>query len=470
MDGHQVLAKPRQIQSRYGAIMVPSQDDLIGTFLHRYGEWGWDETRFVASVLRDGARVLDGGAFLGTFSLGLSAQKRLGFLCAVEANSGIVDLLSENIRANAACPAVVVDAMLAGSAADPRPGFHHESNLGSTSFTAADSAECMTGPAAKVVTLAELRRDHGPFDLVKLDVEGMEAEILQGDREHIATGATALWIECNEQPQSLRLAEMLLSWGLEVHYFAFPSHNPDNFRGETEPVLPWAFEAGLLVAAAWPPSLEPALDAHGCILARISDIGDLREAMWRTPRWLPREFAHATRVDLAAAAGRALRGESRATFLREPQPPGELEQARARLAEAEAALEQARTLAAEMVEDCRLEAERRAVVERQLANANAAALARLAELGHEREQRQAAEARADAAQARLAGVADDAAARVAAMSLCCDEVRAQLDAHRRTLVWRAAMPVHAFLGRRPTMHAALRRLRALVGTTLGRRG
>ena len=86
------------IDTRYGRLSIPGGDDVVSQFLVRCGEWGWDEVGFVASTLPERARVLDIGAYLGTFGLGLSARKQLGFLCLVEANPRILPLLRANIQ------------------------------------------------------------------------------------------------------------------------------------------------------------------------------------------------------------------------------------------------------------------------------------------------------------------------------------------------------------------------------------
>jgi FkbM family methyltransferase len=274
-----------EVDTRYGHLRVPDTEvDLIGRFLARYGEWAWDEVGFVASVLSDGARVLDIGAFIGTFGLGLALRRRLEYLCFVEGNPIIAPTLRENVRRNIAVPStIVVEA--AGPGTIHRVGFGNADNYGATSFAlgaaAAHYLPCTPGPVA---TLAELRTEHGEFDLIKLDVEGMELEILRSDAERLSRGDTAIWVECNEDPQSLAISELLLSWGLELHYFAFP-HNPDNLRGDHVAILPLAYEAGLLAAPKILPVLGDELRAHRCILRTIRSVGDLKKALWHTPRW-----------------------------------------------------------------------------------------------------------------------------------------------------------------------------------------
>jgi len=437
--------------------------------------------------------------------------------------------------------------MVAGKPSLPRAGWGDPGNLGSTSFAAHNANGHPVAPAERAVTLAGLRAEHGDFDLIKLDVEGMEQEILEGDREYLARGGTTLWVECNENSKSLALAEMLLSWGLKIYYFAFPSHNPDNFRGETHPIFPWAYEAGLLVAPNCQPVLDTDLTAHLCILRPIRAVQDLLDAMWRTPRWLPADLAHADTAELAAVAGRALRGQARDAFLvaetgvtvsapnmtiwdrlaaaeaglseaqalaferqdqlrqererREAAEAGlseartlaferqdQLRQEREQREAAEAALSEARAVAFERQDQLERERERREAADLRLATTAALALARLGDLGAERERTQlatnnleAVEARLHAAErqaeARLRAAERQAEARLQAAEQQADAVRrqrddaeAQLAAIRTTVVWRIARPINAFIGTRPRLHTALRRMRGVVGTLLGRRG
>ena len=309
------------IPTRYGLLHTPGRDgDLVEQVLRGYGEWAWLETCFLASVLPDHARVLDGGAFLGTFGLGLALLRPLAGLWAVEANWAVQPYLAENLRL-APCPAAAIGALLAGPGALPRPGAAPAGNASAASFLPGATGDPVAGPPC-AVTLAGLRAMYGPFDLIKLDLEGMEAEVLPSDGAALSGGGTALWIECNEDPHALDLCALLLSWGLPVHYFAAPAFNPGNFAGNPEPALPWSYEAGLLAAPRQPPELASELRRAGCILHRIGTVADLEEALWRTPRWGMPDWPVDDPPALAALAGRTLRCQPRDTFLRSAAPLG----------------------------------------------------------------------------------------------------------------------------------------------------
>lgn len=406
-----------EVKTRYGTMTVSDiKQDVIGRFLQHYGEWAWDEVCFVGSVIADGARVLDVGGFVGTFSLGLAAQRELGMLCVVEANPATAPVLERNMRRNARVPHVVIEAMVGAPGAEPHAGYADQANVGSSSFSANAEGSVRVEPPAAATTLAELRAEHGPFDLIKLDVEGMELDILRDEGEYLSQGGCTLWIECNESRQSLAVAELLLSWGLEVFYFAFPSHNPDNLRGAEAPIFPFAFEAGLLAAPRTRPELSETLRNHGCILTPIWSGEDLRRAMWRTPRWGMAEWHGQDAAGIAALAGHVLRDEHLETYLEPDWQPGQ--PIWDRINTLDQAFRAAETMAIDRLKALDAAEVTRQALEAQLASTAALAVERLEALDAAQALRQAQEAEL----ARLAGLraeleAERLATQQAAMAL-----------------------------------------------------
>jgi FkbM family methyltransferase len=293
------------------------EQDLISLFLTRYGEWADLEVKFVSEVIADDISVADIGAYLGTFGLGLGMRRRLGQVHFVEANCVVVPLLRSNVERNCRAIFSVSEALVAPRGTKSTSGFSEIGNCGRTVFNSdppTSDVRILTAPS-KCMTLEELRRQHGDFGLVKLDVEGMELGILESDAEHIKAGTTIIWCECNEHTSSLSLASFLLEIQRSVYYFAYPAFNTGNFKGDTAPIFPFAFESGLL---AMPDDRKLTFDArsHGCFLIRVDCVEDLRRALWRTPRWAPKEWWSALPEEIVAEATRLIRGETYEKFLK----------------------------------------------------------------------------------------------------------------------------------------------------------
>jgi FkbM family methyltransferase len=312
------------LQTRYGTLQVPGGNDLISRFLREFGEWAWLEASFVGGFVDKGSRVLDGGAYIGSFTLGLH-DRHPERVVAVEANPEVLGLLRHNLGALAS-PWAVVEHGLLGDGRSPvsLPQMTHTDNLGSMSFVraAGTSDKAAADPAAAMIdalSIASLRQRHGAFDLIKLDIEGGELAALQADAEWLRAERPSLWLECNEDPAVLSLHDYVASLGYEQHYFAFPSFNPENHCRNPHPIFAVAYEAGLLAVKPGTPVKLPDLHARtGCDLVRLKDRAHLRQCLWLTPRWGQPEWASMPRHRLLAMCSRLHRGQSFSDFLNSP--------------------------------------------------------------------------------------------------------------------------------------------------------
>lgn len=306
-----------QVETRYGRFLVPDiGQDTIGRFLNEYGEWADLEIQFLAANVPANARVADIGAFVGSFGIGLSHRQKLKAVCFVEANSALVPLLRQNVESNCRATFSILEALIAPPKFGRKAGWHEPDNIGSTSFLGDDigSGKIEVPPPKSSLSLQELIRTEGEFDLFKLDVEGMEYAILQGDRNWLKKTKASIWIECNEHSGSLDVADLLLGHGFGVYFFAFPSFNKKNFRKSRHAIYPFAYEAGLL-ATRGVPKITSLLVKSGCLFERIPSREALRSMLWRTPRWVPAEWAKGKPEEALAVAVRTLRGQSYTNFL-----------------------------------------------------------------------------------------------------------------------------------------------------------
>lgn len=309
---------PRSLDTRYGSLSTPGgTSDLITEFLEHYGEWASLEVEYLASLLSPKARILDVGAYLGTFALGLAQIADAAFVAMVEGNPAIAPHLAANAARNLRCAHEVLNALVVNSDAPPvETGWADADNAGSASFGEEASGAVRVPLPDTTIGFKALVERFGPLDLVKLDVEGMEAQLLADHPLLLQDKSVLLWLECNEGRSSLVLAQRLLDSGRPVTYFAWPSHNPDNYRSAARKIFPFAYEAGLLLGAQASP-LTQRQQRAGCLIKRIHTVEDLREAMWLTPRWAPREWDALDRNEIAAIATHLWLGKKREGFLAE---------------------------------------------------------------------------------------------------------------------------------------------------------
>jgi FkbM family methyltransferase len=306
--------------TRYGPLEVPGGEDLISRFLERYGEWSYFETDFLRRVIPSGVRILDIGAYVGTFSLGIlqSAPQKI---VSVEVNPMAYQYLQNNLKRNCAIDFVAVNAAV-GTELNISGNWKYsqQNNFGSFQYINESSDDISSDNTAKLtvncVTIKELRQTYGDFEFLKLDIEGAELAALEADVDWIKSAYPTIWLECNEDPRSFLLYDFLDNIGYSVYYFSYPSHNPENFFGATNPIFPVAFEAGMLCIPAdrYMPLPKHFIDA-GCEFIKVLNAEHLRQCLWVTPRWGVPNWSTLSRTRLLATCAHLYKGENYATYL-----------------------------------------------------------------------------------------------------------------------------------------------------------
>jgi FkbM family methyltransferase len=91
------------------------------------------------------------------------------------------------------------------------------------------------GRKVPVVTLDQVMPH---VDFIKLDVEGMELDVLKGAEWHLAHSRPAIYVEANPGPKQQPLIEFLWAMGYDLWWDHAAHYNPDNYRGEKDNDLP----------------------------------------------------------------------------------------------------------------------------------------------------------------------------------------------------------------------------------------
>lgn len=217
-------------ETRHGRMLYNIHDLYVGRSVDLYGEWAWNEVQLLERLLRPGAVVVDAGANIGTHTLSLSKiVGSTGQVWSFEPQRLVFQLLCANVALNARTNVQTIHAAVGAAAgqlgvpyADPRRPL----NMGAVALVNATE-----GSLVPLVTLDSLALTR--CDLVKIDVEGMEREVLSGADTLLRTHQPALFIENNNLRRSRDLIKAVLQLGYTPYWFLSPYFNPQNYRGAT---------------------------------------------------------------------------------------------------------------------------------------------------------------------------------------------------------------------------------------------
>jgi len=220
--------------AREGYVVYNSNDVYIGRAIETYGEYGEIEADFLRRLLRPGAVVIEAGANMGTHTQVLSrVVGPSGFVYAYEPQRIVFQTLCANLALNsmvnvdARCAAVGAKA---GYVLIPDFDYAREGNFGGIEIS-----KFPEGRKVPKVTLdadLELTR----LDLIKIDVEGMELDVLKGAEQLLQQFAPALYVENDRKEKSEALICYLLAANYQLFWHIPPLFNPNNFYENRENV------------------------------------------------------------------------------------------------------------------------------------------------------------------------------------------------------------------------------------------
>lgn len=169
-------------RGKHGLMFELYPDEEIDRHIAVYGIYEYRLLRFLESLIPDGAVMLDIGANIGNHALYLA--RKCSQVHCFEPNPRAFSRLERNISLNLAAN-ISVHRVGLGSYDETATFYENASgNLGASGFKASDgeTRELPLRNADQAVAELELPR----LDLVKIDVEGMEPEVVSGLSKTIA--------------------------------------------------------------------------------------------------------------------------------------------------------------------------------------------------------------------------------------------------------------------------------------------
>jgi FkbM family methyltransferase len=238
---------------RYGEMVYPLYDAFVGKAFHEYGEYSEKEVEFFCQVIRPGDVVLDIGANIGAFTVPFAQLVGdRGGVFAFEPQPFIFNCLCANVALNS-LPNVIVNRSIVSSKPGTQPipslDYSQPGNFGG--FTC-DEPRGQIPTNVTTVDAFELLK----CDFLKIDVEGMEREVLLGAVRTIAKFQPLLYVECDREGKTFALLETLKKLGYEWRMHEPPLFNPDNFAGNPVNHFPNTVSRNLMCAPQRPKDLR----------------------------------------------------------------------------------------------------------------------------------------------------------------------------------------------------------------------
>jgi FkbM family methyltransferase len=224
------------IEARHGYMLYNQNDSYIGKAIEKYGEYSGLEFMLLAQLCKPGDSVIEVGANVGAHTLGLAKiVGPTGRVIAFEPQRIAFQTLCANIAINSLTnvdchwAAVGVDrSVVQVPELDPRK----QNNFGGLSLQ-----NSLRGRPVPCVPLDDLN-DVGMLRLIKVDVEGMEADVLRGASRLIQEFKPSLYVENDRVETSEELIRLIDSLGYNLYWHTPPLFDPNNHFGNTENIYP----------------------------------------------------------------------------------------------------------------------------------------------------------------------------------------------------------------------------------------
>ncbi|GJD51610.1 hypothetical protein OPKNFCMD_4365 [Methylobacterium crusticola] len=235
-------------KGRHGLVAHYEEDRVIGQSLRVYGEWAEEEIYLLSHAVRPGDTVLDVGANVGSHAI---AFARLvggaGRVLAIDGQRRASDLLALNLLLNGAGNVTRIEGLVGRETGILHlEGEGSPENLGCMSFR--DSVgRSERGASALPIALFSIDSLALPAcRLVKIDVEGMELDVLAGAAQTIARHRPVIYFEQTSDTNFVEIATLLEEAGYRLHWHVANPYNRRNFRGHDGNIFGGTCEVNVL--------------------------------------------------------------------------------------------------------------------------------------------------------------------------------------------------------------------------------
>lgn len=220
------------IKAKHGTWCIQSADKFMAAGLREIGECGEDETQLLCSLVNSGDTVIDCGANVGLRTIPLSKKvTNSGYVFAFEPERINFLNLCANIAINSCYSAYPMNVAIGKTHGEVVLGTVDPWNCDNIGLIDLKKTSFEKGFAVPVVPLDQFGLSPS---LIKIDVEGMECDVLEGAIKTIERCRPYLFCECFDNAALQRQADCIQHLEYDGFYFESSLWKDDNFNGVKE--------------------------------------------------------------------------------------------------------------------------------------------------------------------------------------------------------------------------------------------
>ncbi len=218
------------IKMRDGWMVYNKNDIYIGKCIKEYGEWSQGEIDICKQILLPNDVVIEVGSNIGSHTLALAKFVKKGVVFAFEPQNIIFQNLCANISLNSIMNCFCYQNAVSDKGNEqlfqPNIDYSLPNNFGGISLS--NKKNDFSLPV-NVVTLDDKFNNLASLKILKLDVEGMELNVLKGGYELIKRTKPFIYCENDRLDKSQELIEFIFSLGYRIFWHRTFLYNKDNF-------------------------------------------------------------------------------------------------------------------------------------------------------------------------------------------------------------------------------------------------
>jgi len=214
------------INTKYGLMICNKYDKYVGQSLIKYGEYSDEEVNLFKGFCEKGDSVIEVGANVGAHTLPLSKiVGEKGKIFAFEPQRIIFQSLCANISLNTLSNVFCFQKAASSKKTKlftPLTNYNREGNFGGISMKKKGIEEVEVIILDKFLELDSLK-------LLKIDVEGMELEVLKGAKKIIKQFNPFIFVENDRFEKHKNLVTFINDLGYDMYWCITPLYNKGNF-------------------------------------------------------------------------------------------------------------------------------------------------------------------------------------------------------------------------------------------------